>query len=818
MAKVVIIGGVAGGMSCAARLRRLNESFEITVLEKGPYISFANCGLPYHIGGTIAEREKLLLLEPAFFENRFKATVKTNTEALSIDRKAKKVEIMDVKTGKKSFLPYDYVVLSPGAQPFVPPVPGVDLDRIFTLRNVPDTDKVNEFIENHNPKSAVVIGGGFIGLEMAENLVDRGIEVSLVELANQVMTPLDFEMASVVHEHLRMKGVNLYLSKGVQKFEMKGHKLEMMLSDSSTITADFAMLSIGIRPDNKLAKDAGLKVGERGGIVVNEYLQTSDETIFAAGDAIEVQNMLLKKPVLVPLGGPANKQGRTVADNIVNTKSRKYNGAIGTGIAKVFDLTVASTGLNAKTLAREEMPYQEVVIHPNSHAGYYPNPLPMTVKMTFDPKSGRVLGAQIVGYEGVDKRIDVMALAIAHSMTVNDLTEFEQAYAPPFNSAKDPVNMIGFVAQNIIEGKWAPISWNELECLTDDVLKIDVRTPEEVGVHAMPGFVNIPLDELRGRLSEIPKGKDIVVTCAVGLRGYIAARILTENGYQKVRNLTGGAKTYFAATAETKVAKCSGELKGEKTVAKSEVRSSDIKINTYMDATGLQCPGPIMKAKSAMDQLNDGEVVEIKATDMGFYNDVKSFARATGNELLELENENGVIRAVLQKGSGKKAPATNVENDEVTLVVFDDDLDRVIASLIIANGAIAMGKKANIFFTFWGLNVLKKKKKVRGLKKNLIEKMFSAMLPRGTKKLSLSQMNFAGIGPKMIRGLMKKKGVSSVEEMLQELIDGGGNLIACQMSMDLMGVRREELMDGIAYGGVANYLEHAFTSSPTLFI
>ena len=546
--KIIIIGGVAGGATTAARIRRMDETAEIILLEKGKYISYANCGLPYYIGGVIAEREKLFVQTPEAFSVRFRVDVRTENEVIFIDRKRKTVTVRlsSEDTYEES---YDKLLISTGATPVKPPLPGIDSEGIFTLRNVKDTDRIKEYANQHAPRRAVVIGAGFIGLEMAENLHALGAKVSIVEMANQVMTPIDFSMASLVHQHLMDKGVNLYLEQAVASFEKTGREIKVVFKDGQSIPADIVILSIGVRPETTLARAAGLVIGEAGGISVNDYLQTSDESIYAIGDAIEYRHPITGKPWLNYLAGPANRQGRIVADNILGAKI-SYEGAIGTSIAKVFDLTVATTGLPGKRLRQAEIAYASSTTHSSSHASYYPDATQMSIKITFDKETGKLYGAQIVGYDGVDKRIDEFALIIKHQGTIYDLMKLEQAYAPPFSSAKDPVAIAGYVAEDILTGTVKPVYWRDLRDIRlEHEFLLDVRTPDEFSLGSLPGAINIPLDEIRDRIDEIPKDKPVYVFCAVGLRGYLAYRILVQHGYDKVRNLSGGLKIYKAATA-----------------------------------------------------------------------------------------------------------------------------------------------------------------------------------------------------------------------------------------------------------------------------
>ncbi len=540
--KIVIVGGVAGGATTAARLRRLDETSEIVLFEKGEYISFANCGLPYYIGETIKDRDALLVQTVEGMSKKFNLDIRNLSEVVSIDRNHKTIVVKNLQTGELYDETYDKLVLSPGAKPLVPPIPGLDkAEDVFTLRNIPDTDKIKDFVDNAKPEKATVIGGGFIGVEMAENLHERGVDVTLVEAANQIMAPVDFEMASILHQHMRDKGVNLILEDGVKEFKDYGRKI--VLNSGEEVENDLVILSIGVRPENKLAVDAGLDVGERGGIKVNDYLQTNDPDIYAIGDAIEVTDFITRKPTMIPLAWPANRQGRIVANNIYG-KEEKYQGTMGTSIAKVFDYTVAATGNNEKLLQRHGIEYKVVHVHPGSHAGYYPGSYPIALKLIFDPENGKIFGAQGVGQDGVDKRIDVIATAIKGGLTVEDLPNLELAYAPPFSSAKDPVNMAGYVAINMMEEMTDTVQWHEIdEIVAGGGYLVDVREPAERKFGFIKGSVNIPLPELRDRLKELPKDEVIHVTCQVGLRGYLATRLLTEHGF-KVKNLDGGWKTY----------------------------------------------------------------------------------------------------------------------------------------------------------------------------------------------------------------------------------------------------------------------------------
>lgn len=545
--KTVIVGGVAGGASTAARLRRLDENTEIIIMERGPYISFANCGLPYHIGGSISERDELILQMPEDMKIRFNVEVRIFNEVTAINKERKTVSVLNSSTGVSYEESYDTLVLSPGSTPFVPPIPGINAKNHFTLWTIPDMDKIISFIKEKKPKTAAVIGGGFIGLEMVENLSELGLEVSLVEMMDQVMQPLDYDMAQFVHRHLSKHHVRMFLGNGVKELRSTGVGTQLTLQSGLNIGVDLVILAIGIRPNTKLAADAGLELNKRGGIVVDKHLKTSDPNIYAVGDAIEVEHLVSGEPTMIPLAGPANKQGRICADNIAGIESI-YESSQGTSVAKIFDYTVATTGLNEKQLEALGMKlnkdYKVTVVHPRSHASYYPGAYPLTLKVLFDLK-GKVLGAQSVGHSGIEKRIDVIATAMKFGATVYDLAKLELSYAPPYSAAKDPVNMAGFSAENILKGLCDNIQCRELESIDiSDTIILDVRTPMETKNGMVTDAVNIPVDELRDRLSELDPGKKIIVYCAVGFRAYLACRILLQNGFSRVYNLAGGYTTY----------------------------------------------------------------------------------------------------------------------------------------------------------------------------------------------------------------------------------------------------------------------------------
>ena len=817
--KILIIGGVAGGATAAARLRRMDENAQIILFERGEYVSYANCGLPYYIGGTISERDRLFVQTVDGFINRFNIDIRVKSEVTGIDLKNKSIRVHDIAANRDYAESYDKLIISTGAEPIKPPMPGIEDNRIFSLRNVPDMDKIKSYINQHKPKRAVVIGGGFIGLEMVENLHDAGLDITLIEKSNQVMAPIDFSMASIVHRHLIQKNVSLLLEEGVAKFESIEDGINVGLESGGSVTADMVILSIGVRPEVKLAKDAGLQLGSMGGIKVDDYMQTSDTSVYALGDATEVLNPIVNKQTLVPLAGPANKQARIVADNILEGNKYTYKGTIGTSIAKVFDLTVAAAGASSKLLNREKIEHISSYTHGSSHAGYYPEALPLSIKIIFSPEDGKLLGAQVVGYDGVDKRIDLFAQVIKKGGTIYDLQEIEHAYAPPYSSAKDPVNMAGFVAENILKRKVNIIQWRDIPNVDKtEAMIIDSRTKEEYDFGHIEGAINIPVDEIRSRLNEIPRDKKIIVYCAVGLRGYIASRILMQHGYTDVYNLSGGYRTYSCAIADNTTSEglCDTLIKDDGEMENKE--SATIK-TIKIDACGLQCPGPIMQLKKNYDQINIGDRLEISVTDQAFGEDLNGWCRMVGAKLISMNNSGGVITATVEKIAKEDASCTTsaIAKDNKTLIVFSDDLDRALASFVIANGAAATGKKVSIFFTFWGLNVIKKEKKP-AVRKDFMGKMFGMMLPSSSKKLGLSQMNMGGIGSKMMRSIMKNKNVDSLESLMQQALDNGVEFIACSMSMDVMGIKKEELIDNITIGGVAAYLDRAENANVNLFI
>lgn len=826
MKKILIVGGVAGGATAAARLRRLNEDDQIIMFERDEYISFANCGLPYYIGNVITDREDLLVQTVEGMNERFKLDVRNFSEVVDINRAEKTVTVRRTKTNETYQESFDVLILSPGAKPIQPPIEGIkEANNLFVLRNIPDTDAIYHYIETKKPKTAVVVGGGFIGVEMAENLTERGIEVTLVEKMPQVLAPIDFELAQLVHQELNTHGVKLVLGDGLSKFENQGHTLK--LESGLSIDTDMIILSIGVVPENTLAKKADLLVGPRGHIVTTSKMEVLDATssakvegIYAIGDAIQVKDYVTKTDTAIALAWPANRQGRLVAD-IINGKDVEYKGSLGTSVLQVFNLTVAATGNNQRALEMKKIPFQAIHAHRNNHASYYPGATNISLKLVYNPETLEVLGAQAVGQSGTEKRIDVIATAIKGKIKVTELADLELAYAPPFSSAKDPVNIMGYIAENVIDGLYTVAYVNQIEDLRKQgATFLDVRTPIEFSAGHIEGALNIEVDELRGRLAELKVAKDtkIVVNCAVGLRAHVAIMILRGHGYTNLYNLSGGYNTFKAFTYELNSAKhgsaAAGKVDETTGVAAVQVLSADVKT---VDVSGMQCPGPLLACYKAVQELAEGEGVKIVATDPGFSRDVENWTKTNGHTLVNLTVEGNKYIAEIVKGSKPVAPLTTASQENATIVLFSGELDKALAAMIIAQGAAAQGKKVSIFFTFWGLNALRKSTHV-AVKKNLVESMFGFMMPRGATKLPLSNMNMLGAGKAMIEGVMKHKNVDQLIDQMKNSQAMGVKFIACNMSMDLMGIQAEELIDGVVLGGVGTYIANNENVGTSLFI
>ncbi|MFX0080461.1 MAG: FAD-dependent oxidoreductase [Candidatus Hodarchaeota archaeon] len=651
MKRVIIIGGVAGGASAAARLRRLKEDFEIIMLDKGPYVSFANCGLPYYIGNVIKDRESLELVTPERFLERFKIDVRVNNEVMSINREKKKIDVRDLKTNENYKLEYDYLILATGSKPIVPPFKGLEDVPHFTVWTIPDAVKIRQYVEESHINKAVIVGGGFIGLEMAENLVEKGVRVKIVEMLDQVMPPIDKEMAQFIHQELILNGVCLVLEDPVDSFgRAEGDKPFVKTKSGNIIETDLIILSIGIRPQSELAKNTGLEMSERGYVKVNKRMQTSDPNIYAVGDVVQVQHFQTQNPISMALAGPANKQGRIAADNIAGRNS-EYKGVLGASVVKIFDITVAAVGLTEKQLKNLDIKYDKIYIHPNNHAGYYPGATPMAFKLIFEVPSGKILGAQIVGGQGSEKRIDVLSTIIKLGGDVFDLEELELTYAPPYGSAKDPVNMAGFVAANYLRKDMPIWHWHDFSDITNNGgLLLDVRTKEEFAARTIEGSVNIPIEELRSRLDELVMDKPIYVFCEVGYRSYLALRILLQSGFNDVYELTGGFKIFEMANATTEeiMAACGGsENVIEEFVHEKASESEDY---VEIDACGLSCPGPLNVLIKGLEELPENKKLKVYATDPGFKSSVEAYSKLNeAVKLLHLGKEEGMLVAILEK-------------------------------------------------------------------------------------------------------------------------------------------------------------------------
>jgi NADPH-dependent 2,4-dienoyl-CoA reductase/sulfur reductase-like enzyme/peroxiredoxin family protein/rhodanese-related sulfurtransferase/TusA-related sulfurtransferase len=812
--KLLIVGGVAAGMSTAARARRLSETAEIVVLERGKHVSFANCGLPYHIGGVIRERDQLLLQTPQSLKASLNLDVRVGHEAIKIDRSAHTVEVRG-PGGETYAEKYDKLVVCPGSSPVRPPLPGIESKRIHVLRNIDDMDRIRTALDAGGGR-AVVIGGGYIGVEMAENLKTRGVDVDVVEMLNQVMPPFDREMVRDLEDHMRSHGIRLHLGTAAAAFRETGGGMTVELKNGSSLECDFVIVCVGVRPETKLASDAGLELGPRGGIRVNDRMETSDPDIYAAGDAVEVADFITGEPALIPLAGPANRQGRIVADNIFG-KGAAYRATQGTAIVKVFDMTAGCTGASEKVLLKAGRDFRKVYIHPGGHAGYYPGTAPMHVKLLFAPGDGRILGAQVAGFDGVDKRVDVFATAIRAGMTVSDLKDLELAYAPPYGSAKDPVNMAGFVAENLMKGVVEFWYAEDFPAKTEQGTLLDVRSTDEYETWHVPGAINIPLAKLRGQLGKLSRANPVFVYCKVGFRSYLAYRILKQNGFERASTLAGGATTFCRYQPANVCGR--EEPKPMEFYADAGKQGKTLPAaKRTLDCCGLQCPGPIQKLKETVDGMQAGDEVVVCASDPGFAADAPAWCRRQGHEVLGIRREGAKIEVSIRKGRGAPPAAQSAgRGDNVAIVVFSGDMDKVLAAFVIANGAVAMGCKVTMFFTFWGLNALRKAGPQAG-GKGLLDRMFGMMMPRGARALKLSKMHMMGMGTELMKQVMATKRVPSLPEMIETARGGGVALVACTMSMDVMGLKKEELLDGIEFGGVASFLESATRPGPTLFI
>jgi len=831
--KIVVVGGVAAGMSAAARARRLDEFAEIVVLERGHHVSFANCGLPYHIGEVITDRSRLLVQTPASLREQLDIDVRVGVEAVSIDRAAKSVRARDVDSGVEYDEPYDKLILTPGAEPVRPQLPGIDLPSIQVLRRIGDMDVIKATIDGDGGRDrkggiahAVVIGAGYIGLEMAENLHERGVRVEVVEMADQIMPPLDRELTTTVENYLRAHDIALHLRTAAAAFtERPDGRTRVELKDSTFIDTDLVIMAAGVRPNTGLAVAAGLELGPCGGIKVDRHMQTSDPDIYAAGDAVEVEHTVLPGTWLIPLAGPANRQGRVAAENVCG-RDTVFESTQGTSIVKVFDMVAGGTGASEKQLVAAGVPFDAVQTHPHGHAGYYPGTAMMHVKVLFAPDTGRILGAQIAGFDGVDKRLDVLATALRAGMTVYDLETLELSYAPPFGSAKDPVNMIGFVASNTLRGDLSLWHASDYPQATDGARIIDVRGPDEFSLWHLPGAENVPLETLRRQQAEWDRTTPIRLYCAVGFRSYLAYRVLVQRGFTDVKTLSGGMATFRAYhdVAPTEIdAPVPVISYAETSTVPTGAPAASTGVLVDLDCTGLACPGPIMKLQDAVKALAPGDEILAHVSDSGFRLDAPAWAARNGHTILSLTPEGPGYAARIRKGAPVGAatvalsgPASHLK-DKKSFVVFSGELDKVLAAFILANGAVAMGDEVSMFFTFWGLNALKREDPPARAR-SVMDRMFGAMMPSGAERLKLSTLNMLGGGTKLMKKVMKDHQVPSLTELIASAQAGGVRLVGCTMTMDLLGIAPEDLIAGVELGGVATFLGEANESNGAFFI
>lgn len=793
--KIIIVGGVAAGASAAARLRRLDESSEILLLEKGNFISYANCGLPYHLGKVIENREDLLVMSPEKFSAWLNVDVRTRHEVVSIDP-GKKQLTAKTPDGEKVFS-YDKLLLAAGA---VPNSSGSVSPRVLPLWTIGDMDKVADRLKN--AKSVIVVGAGFVGLETAENLRERGLSVTIIQRGNHVLPTMDPEMSGVLADELADMGITLKLGVNITEYREDSDGITAVLNDSSEIKADFVIESIGVRPNSGIAKEAGLECGPRGHIIVNEYLRTSNPDIYAAGDSVEVIDPIFGGKTAIALAGPANKQGRIAAGNILGGKV-PYKGSLGTSVVKIGHLTAGGVGYTEERLKSMGKEYRKIYLHPMSNASYYPGAARLTMKLIFGA-DGTIYGAQITGAKGVDKRIDTIAQAMRNDLKAPDLGELELAYAPPYSSAKDPVNFAGFIAENVLSGLSDVVYPDTIPA---DAVVLDVREPEENELGAIPGAINIRLGDIRKRLGELDKSKQIVCHCQVGLRGYLAERILKQNGFHAA-NLSGGWLTWKMFHHQLKQPSTPA-VKKESSGTPSQV----------LNVRSLPCPGPILKLKAAMAAAKEGFSLHLIAA-RTFETDLLNWAKGANCTVSNLTHRDDDLEADITKGNGtaRTVCSTCVSSEQsISIVLFSNDLDKALAAMILANGFAAAGVKVNMFFTFWGLSVLRKNP-APDVRKNLISRMFGWMLPRGAEKLALSKMNMMGMGTAMMKNVMKKQNVLTLPELIQNARSAGVRFIACDMAMGVMGITRDELIEIDEVAGVATFAELAKQGQNALFI
>lgn len=828
--KLVVVGGVAAGASTAARARRLDETAEIVVFERGHHVSFANCGLPYHVGEVISERSRLILQTPESLRESLNLDVRLATEVTSIDSAAKTITVRNVDTGEESTESYDELALCMGAEPVKPPLPGIDHPAIDSLRRIGDMDRIKARLDKaladqkaakRGVVTAVVVGAGYIGLEMAENLHHRGVKVDVVEMAPQILPPVDHEIATPVEQHLRARGIKVHLSTKAAAFQpLADERVAVELDNGEVLDADIVILAAGVKPSTALAVEAGCELGEHRGIKVDTHMRTTVPHVWAAGDGVETPHPVLPGSYLSPLAGPANRQARVLAENVMG-RSTEYISTQGTSIVQVFDMVAGGTGATERQLKAAGMDYEVVHVHPSGHAGYYPGTAMMHLKVIFSKEDGRIYGAQAAGFDGIDKRLDLLAMAVREGLTIYDLEHQELAYAPPFGSAKDPINMAGFVGSNVLMGDlklWRAEDYPEK---TDGTRIIDVRGPQEFDIWHIAGAENVPLDTLREVIGDWDKDQPIRLYCAVGFRSYLAYRILVQNGFTDVSTLSGGSTTFKAVHERPEdiyEALPPMESYAESVSVESAVAVATGQV-TDLDCTGLACPGPIMRLSGAMKEAESGDEVRVTVSDPGFALDGPAWAKKNGHTLVEMEPKGAGFVATFRKGHvSPELPAVSAQTkDKLSMVVFSGDLDKQLAAFIIANGAASMGQEVSLFFTFWGLNALRRQDPP-ARDKSMMDKMFGAMMPKGAEKLTLSQMHMMGAGTSMIKSVMKKHDVQSLPELITSAQDSGVRLLGCTMTMDLLGMAQSDLIDGVELAGVATFLGEANESGQALFI
>lgn len=830
--KIVVVGGVAAGMSIAARARRLDEFADIVVFERGHHVSFANCGLPYHIGEVITERSRLMLQTPESLHESLDIDVRVGVEVLSIDRAAKTVRARDLDSGEEYDEPYDKLALAPGAHPVRPNLPGIDLPQIHVLRRIGDMDLIKAAVDGDGSKKrtggithAVVIGAGYVGLEMAENLHERGVSVEIVEMADQIMPPLDRELTTTMENYLEAHGIPLHLKTAAAAFTQRPDgRIRVELRDNTSIDTDLVVMAAGVRPSTELAVAAGLEIGPRGGITVDKHMRTSDPDIYAAGDAVEVAHTILPDTWLIPLAGPANRQGRVAAENMCG-RDTVFDSTQGTSVVKVFDMVAGGTGASEKQLVAAGVPFTAVQTHPHGHAGYYPGTAMMHVKVLYAPDTGKILGAQIAGFDGVDKRLDVLATALRAGMTVYDLENLELSYAPPFGSAKDPVNMVGFVAANTLRGDLQLWHAGDYPEAIEGARIIDVRGPDEFGIWHLPGAENVPLKELRRLQADWDRSTPIRLYCAVGFRSYLAYRILVQRGFTDVKTLSGGMATFRAYhdVAPTEIDAPVPVISYAEAASKPAGPAEATGVLVDLDCTGLACPGPIMKLQENIKPLAPGDEILAHVSDSGFRLDAPAWAARNGHTIVSLTPEGAGYAARIRKGGAAVSPFGQIPaaaarlKDKKSFVVFSGEMDKVLAAFIIANGAVAMGDEVSMFFTFWGLNALRRDNPP-ARPKSPTDRMFEAMMPSGADDLKLSNLNMLGGGTALMKKIMRDNKVPSLPELIVSAQQAGVRLVACTMTMDLLGIAPGDLMDGVEMGGVATFLGDTNESNGAFFI